>query len=590
MYTREELEQENLTDFRVFLVHVWRHLGLPHPTPVQLDIAHQLQIAPEHHRRVIIQAFRGVGKSWITVAYVLWRLLLDPQLKIMVVSANDSLSGDFSNFCFQLIHGMPILQHLAPHGDQRKSTEKFDVGPATPSKDPSVKSVGITGQLSGSRADIIVSDDVEVPKNSYTHLLRERLAELVKEYDAVLKPGGVIVYLGTPQVEQSLYPRLESRGYRALIWPAEIPNRPQAYKNRLAPYILKVLEANKDPGTPIDPRRFNQDELDERRISYGSSGYALQFMLDTSPSLVEKHPLKCNDLLVADIDVKMGPTEIVWGRDKEQVIQDLLSGGFDGDVYVRPAWRAQEMARWQGTVLAIDPSGRGKDETAYAIVKYLHGNLYLVDSGGFRDGYGQDTLESIARAAVRWGVNYIVSEQNYGGGMFDKLLLPVIHRIALESKAEVLPKFDEEWKGWSNTQKELRILDTLEPVFKSHRLVIDRRVIERDLEVQADNQAYSLIYQMTRMERVKGCLAQDDRVDALAIAVAYWTERMSRDQKKAAQGHRDELRRQELKKFMRHAIGGRAPSLTHKWNPLPLDPAHANHPRSRPAIPYRSSS
>jgi hypothetical protein len=69
-------------DFRNFLWAVWRHLGLPEPTPVQYDIAHFLQHGP---RRLVIEAFRGVGKSWITVAFVCWLLYCDPQLKIVVV-------------------------------------------------------------------------------------------------------------------------------------------------------------------------------------------------------------------------------------------------------------------------------------------------------------------------------------------------------------------------------------------------------------------------------------------------------------------------------------------------------------------------
>jgi hypothetical protein len=41
-----------------------------------------------------------------------------------------------------------------------------------------VKSVGITGQLTGSRASLIIADDIEVPKNSLTHTQREKLSEL----------------------------------------------------------------------------------------------------------------------------------------------------------------------------------------------------------------------------------------------------------------------------------------------------------------------------------------------------------------------------------------------------------------------------
>jgi len=177
MYSLEELHAAGLDDFRVFLVQVWEYLGLPPPTLVQLDIALEgLQKGP---KRVIIQGFRGVGKSWITVAYVLWRLLLDPQIKIMVVSATQGLADNFSKFCKQIIDGMPLLHHLKPPPNY-DAADEWNVGPALPSKDPSVKSVGITGQLTGSRADLIVPDDIEIPKNSFTFLLRERLAELVK--------------------------------------------------------------------------------------------------------------------------------------------------------------------------------------------------------------------------------------------------------------------------------------------------------------------------------------------------------------------------------------------------------------------------
>jgi hypothetical protein len=556
MYTREQLEEVGLTDFRVFLVQVWDHLGLPDPTPVQLDIAKALQHGP---RRMVVEGFRGVGKSWITVAFVLWNLLLDPQIKIMVVSASQPLADDFSKFCKQLIHSMPLLQHLAPREGQRDSSLSFDVGPAHPSKDPSVKSAGITGQITGSRADIIVADDVEIPKNSFTHHLREKLSEQVKEFDAVLKPEGRVLYLGTPQVEQSLYTRLEKRGYIPRVWPAEIPANPDVYRGNLAPFVLRRIDTGAKPHEPLDPKRFDMKDLMERRASYGASGYALQFMLDTNPSEIDKHPLKLRDLIVYDCDLTMGPVQMVWGNEKELVLQDLQAGGFDGDFYVRAAWKSQEMVKWQGTVMAIDPSGMGSDETGYAIVRYLNGNVFLVDVGGFQEGFSEETLKALAATAIRHRVNWVIDEPNYGGGMFRQLLKP--HLIALggeqrgEDPKHPIAKFDEEWKGWSHTQKELRILDTLEPVMQSHRLIVDRRVVEKDLAVQQDHEAFSLVQQMTRMARVKGALAHEDRLEAVSMAVSYWTERMNRDQNKALKDHKEGQLKLELKKFMKHTIG-----------------------------------
>jgi hypothetical protein len=197
------------SDFRNFLFVVWKHLNLPDPTPIQYDIASWLQHGP---KRAIIEAFRGIGKSWITSAYVCWLLLRDPNHKILVVSASKIRSDDFTTFTLRLINELPCLQHLRPRGDQRNSKISFDVGPSQASHSPSVKSVGITGQLAGSRADTIIADDIEVPNNSATQAMQDKLSELVKEFDAILKPGGRIIYLGTPQTEQSLYNKLPDRG------------------------------------------------------------------------------------------------------------------------------------------------------------------------------------------------------------------------------------------------------------------------------------------------------------------------------------------------------------------------------------------
>ena len=65
-------------DFKMFLQALWHELGLPAPTRSQYAIADYLQSGP---KRLQIQAFRGVGKSWITGAFVLWTLLMTPKEK-----------------------------------------------------------------------------------------------------------------------------------------------------------------------------------------------------------------------------------------------------------------------------------------------------------------------------------------------------------------------------------------------------------------------------------------------------------------------------------------------------------------------------
>lgn len=543
-------------EFRVFLRQVWDHLGLPPPTRIQNDIARTLQYGS--HKQ-IIQAFRGVGKSWITTVFVLWLLFLNPQLKVMVVSAGQGLADDITKFAKQLITGMPLLQHLAPKPGQLDQNIKFDVGPAKPSKDPSFKSVGITGQLTGSRADVIVGDDVEVPKNSFTRLLRLKISSLSTEFNDVLKPGGRIIYLGTPQVEESLYVELLKRGYTVTIWPAEIPEKPEKYKGRLGPHIQALIDAGYPPGYPTEDTRFGEIELVARKLEKGATGYALQYMLDTSLSDIDRKPLKCRNLIVMDVDADQGFVKLVWSSERDSVISDLSCGGLDSDYYVRPSWRSEEMQKWQGTVMAIDPSGRGKDETAFAIIRYLYGTLYLVKCKGYLDGFGEETLKDIAKHAVEFRCTDIIIEENFGGGMFGQLLKPHVIKTAQEmrdprtgEKGLPIPRFDEEWDAWSSTQKEIRICDVLEPVLGSHKLVVDRAVILEDLEVQSEKSDYSLIQQMTRLERLKGALAHEDRLEAVSMACAYWTERMDRDKDKMLAKHQEELLDKELQAFGSH--------------------------------------
>lgn len=535
-----------LTDYRKFTYVVWKHLGLPDPTPVQYDIGNYLQNGP---RRSVIEAFRGVGKSWLTSAFVCWLLLNNPQLKILVVSASKERADAFSTFVKRLINEIPMLQHLAPQDGQRDSVIAFDVGPATPDHSPSVKSVGITGQITGSRADVLIADDVEVPNNSATQMMRDKLSEAVKEFDAILKPGGRIIYLGTPQTEMSLYNQLPERGYEVRIWPSLYPelSKVESYKGRLAPLITKALEEDPDQaGKPTDPKRFGEEDLMERRASYGRAGFALQFQLDTSLSDGDRYPLKVADLIVQNLGPTMAHLKLAWAAAPEVCINDLPNVALTGDRFYRPMWHSPDMSEYTGAVMSIDPSGRGKDETGYAIVKALAGNLFLTEAGGISGGYEESTLEALAYAAKRNQVKYIIIEANFGDGMFTQLLKPILGRI--------YPCAVEEVKH--STQKEARIIDTLEPVLSGHRLIVDQKVIQNDFDTARDIK-YSLFYQLTRITRDRGALVHDDRLDALAIAVNYWVEAMGRDNNKAADEIKSQALDRELKKFMGNVLGSK---------------------------------
>lgn len=113
-----------IKDFKYFLKLTWEHLRLPPPTEMQYHIADFLQ---EGHKRSVLQALRGIGKTWETGAFVCWRLLRNPNEKILIVSQSGAHSDNISIFIRKLIDTMPILEHLQPRPDQRSSVIAFDV-------------------------------------------------------------------------------------------------------------------------------------------------------------------------------------------------------------------------------------------------------------------------------------------------------------------------------------------------------------------------------------------------------------------------------------------------------------------------------
>ena len=121
-WVQTESEQKLHDDFRYFLWFILSHLKLK-PTKRQYQVALWLQHGP---RRRMVQGFRGLGKSWITSAFVLWRLYRNPDERILVVSANEYKATEFATFTRRLIEEIELLQFLRPRDSQRDSVLAFD--------------------------------------------------------------------------------------------------------------------------------------------------------------------------------------------------------------------------------------------------------------------------------------------------------------------------------------------------------------------------------------------------------------------------------------------------------------------------------
>ena len=492
--------------------------GAPKPTELQKDMMRFVCL--DATRRSILQAFRGCGKSWISCIAIVWHLIHHPFAQCMLVSASKNKATENAKFIMDVLRTLPELNHMLPRMDQRSSiTNGFDIALAKPSQACSVYSVGLEGQIEGKRADIILADDIEIAGNSATKDQRSKVLYRANEFESILKPPSKafetkVIMLGTPQSFESVYTELGKAGYFTRIYPAIRPTDDEVetvYLDRVAPYIL-----THEVGASVEPSRFSIEELNKRAVS--KSYFQLHFMLNCTLADAERYPLKINDLIVDDVDTDVAYEKLTWCSDKNHSL-DLKFFGFNNDRCFMPLSRVGNQIPYQDSLLAVDPSGHGADETGWVVVKLLNGYIHVAASGGLKGGFQDKNLEFLARTAKLYKVNRILLESNFGDGMYAQLLKPWLSKIYSCSVESVR----------SNKQKELRIIDTLEPILNQHKLVMSKSLIDKDLRNNRDQPDFSLMYQLSHITRDRRSLVHDDVLDALSMGCEYFKRYMDSD-------------------------------------------------------------
>ena len=514
---------------------------------------------------------RGIGKTYQCLAMAAFRHFQNPEVKILFVSKTEMHAKESATLLRGWYDRVAFLRHLSPdrsvgHRDTRTA---FDVGACKPRhRTPSFSASGITGQLEGRRAHIIIADDVETEENTISLDRRETLDRRVREfgrittYDTKDSPGGhrEVVFIGTYHHDDSVYLKLAQRGYQFRTWPILYPTDEQRWDDdgqdrilNLAPQMIDDLDRGiAKPGDRVWPGRHSEHYLKQQKDE-GETGWEMHQMLTVLVGDQRRYPLKCSDLMVLDpMDMRFGPTRIMWAKtdqnDSDTAMEELSCVGFGEDCFrqARVICKDTEYTPYDGTIMYIDPSGKGVDRTAYAVVSHLCGYLFLKSIGSLDGGYDDDVLSRLALLARNTLTNRIIVEQEWGGGMFVNLLRQKILDLtqigSSTAPTELISGVNavedqrhhmaEKWSGqWMcavevddvakrNKRKEWRILDTLEPVVQGHRMVISLAV--------AENQRFQ--QQFTRICREEGCLQFDDEVDALAGAVSKWKSSLDASQ------------------------------------------------------------
>ena len=208
-------------------------------------------------------AFRGAGKSTLVGLFCAWLLLCDRQLRILILAAEHRLAAHMTRHVRQIIERHPLTGYLRPaNGHQDWAHDHLTVQRSATSRDPSLVAKGLGANVTGSRADVIIYDDVEVPNTSDTPSKRRELRERLSESRYVLVPSGLQMYIGTPHCYETIYK--SSAGCEPCY---------------LQGFTRLEVPAVDDKGVPQWPERFSRDVLAELKRRTGPRRFAAQMML-----------------------------------------------------------------------------------------------------------------------------------------------------------------------------------------------------------------------------------------------------------------------------------------------------------------------
>jgi hypothetical protein len=395
---------------------------------------------------------------------------------------------------------------------QRTSVEAFDVIGTEPAQDPSVKSLGVTGTVTSARANIIVVDDMETKKNARTASGRELLYEVSSEFGALLTAGAkqFMVYLGTRHHRDSVYHRIrEERGFTHYICPVLFPaNKKEVdeYKGLLAPHIYKRLEENPSLyGNPTD-ERFTIEEIEKKRLEMGKTAFEMQMMLRIESS-EEFYPLSFADVIITNFSISKGITDI---KDAQTEGLHIRGKRFDDKVRYYPSIGKEIDAEY--TVIAVDPSGRGKDLFAYSIISVVHGRYFIQEINGLEGGYKDSNLVYILEKAKKYNSKKMYIEDNFGDGTVTALLNRVMGEVGYRLPIEGI-------RNYKN--KTERIIDTLEPLYNQGRIILHKRVIEQSNRIAKEyGVEHAFCFQMSHLIKDGEQLEHDDCIDSLELGLS----------------------------------------------------------------------
>ena len=207
LHSKTFAHQQNLIDVIEGREPGWLHPAMKYEKGIASNRI-LINIPPNHAKSITV-----------TVDYVTYRIVQNPNFRVLIVSQTQQLAADFLYAIKQRLTA-PMYEDLhqayaAGVGFNSKSATwtatRVVFGNElreSSEKDPNIEAVGIGGQIYGKRADMIIVDDAVTLKNA--NEFEKQIRWLTQDVRSRLNPTGKLVVIGTRVANVDLYKELRN--------------------------------------------------------------------------------------------------------------------------------------------------------------------------------------------------------------------------------------------------------------------------------------------------------------------------------------------------------------------------------------------
>ncbi len=461
-------------DFKLFLV-LWNQQQNMTTPQLHLKMAQWLEEAwMRGDKRLLLMAFRSAGKSTLVGLFCAWLIYRDPNLRILVLAADFTLAKKMVRNVKRIIERHPLTKNMKPARLDQWASDRFTVKRGRESRDPSMMAKGVSSNITGSRADIVICDDVEVPNTCDSAQKREDLRLRLGEISYVLVNGGTQLYVGTPHHYYSIYADI----------PREEIGEELVFLDGFKRLSLPIFD---EDGQSIWPEKYSVKDIEQIKRDTGANKFESQMMLRA----------------VNIMDGRLDPDLLQFYDGDLVYVKEL------GELYIGNQKMVSASCWW-------DPAfGSAKgDNSVFAIVfTDMGGNFYLQHLEYIKIDENDQTDEAmqqcriVAKLAKEFYLPALVVEINGIGRFLPNILRNVLDKANSPCRVREIS---------STRSKDVRILESFDVVLAAKRLF-----------VHEDVRKTPFVMEMREWRPAKS-RGHDDGLDAVAGALSMSPDRIER--------------------------------------------------------------